>query len=259
MKLTLTVISVLAALVLFSCRQKEEQSQEQQAQPQQQAQSQQQAQPQTQSPQQSDAVMHTGVVQQVLQATAYTYLNVKENDATYWIAVTKRDLKPGATISFAGGLEMDNFQSKDLDRTFDKVYFVSRLAGDMPAPPADQSSAGMAHGMIPQIEKKTLSIQPAKGGITIGELYANRKTYAGKTVLIKGQVTKVNRATMGKNWVHLQDGTSDANSYDLTVTTTDDANVGDVATFEGKITLNKDFGAGYSYAVIMEDASKKTQ
>jgi len=78
-------------------------------------------------------------------------------------------------------------------------------------------------------------------------------------VLIKGQVTKVNRAIMEKNWVHLQDGTGDSGGFDLTVTTQEQVNVGDVVTFEGKITLNKDFGAGYSYEVIMEQAKLQTQ
>ena len=64
---------------------------------------------------------------------------------------------------------------------------------------------------------------------------------------------------MGRNWVHLQDGTGDADNYDLTVTTNDDASVGDVATFEGTIALKKDFGSGYFYEVIMEQAKKKTE
>jgi hypothetical protein len=64
---------------------------------------------------------------------------------------------------------------------------------------------------------------------------------------------------MDRNWVHLQDGTSDSGSFDLTVTTEEEVNVGDVLTFEGKIKLDKDFGAGYSYEVIMEQAKLKTQ
>jgi hypothetical protein len=252
-KLTLTAITILMTLVLFSCRQKEEAPREQQAQPQTEAQPQQQA--------DAGAGVHTAVVQEVLQATAYTYLNVKEKekDAAYWIAVTKREIQPGTTISFAEGLEMDKFQSKDLQRTFDKVYFVGEVVGDAASPSAGQTPASMAHQMKPAIEKKAISIEPAEGGISIGELFAKRDSYAGKTVLIKGQVTKVNRAIMGRNWVHLQDGTGDADNYDLTVTTNDDANVGDIATFEGTIALKKDFGAGYFYEVIMEDAKKKTQ
>ena len=246
MKLTLTAITVLTMLVLFSCRQKEETPQ-------------QQAQPQQQAEAGAGVSVHTAVVQEVLQATAYTYLNVKENDTNVWIAVTKREIQPGATISFADGLEMSNFQSKDLQRTFEKVYFVDQVAGDVPPASAAQPSAGTAHRMKPEMEKQAIPVEPAKGGISIAELFAKRDSYAARTVLIRGQVTKINRAIMGRNWIHLQDGTGDSGSYDLTVTTNDDASVGDIAAFEGTITLNKDFGSGYSYELIMEDAKKKAE
>lgn len=248
MKFTLAAISVLMALASFSCRQKEEQPQEQAV----------QAPPQVSAHPPIGADLHTGVVQEVLQATAYTYLKVKENGTDSWIAVTKREIQPGQTVSFVGGLEMKDFESKDLQRTFESVYFVDRLLDDQAAASATQQSAAMPHQTKPSVEKKEILIEPAEGGITIGELFTNRNSYAGKTVLIKGQVTKVNRAIMDRNWIHLQDGTSGAGSFDLTITTQDDASVGDVVTFEGTITLNKDFGSGYSYEVLMENAKRKT-
>ncbi|MGB2864611.1 MAG: hypothetical protein WBC05_14895 [Sedimentisphaerales bacterium] len=248
MKLTLTAISILLALVSLSCREKEQEQKEQQAQQQQHVNMQQGG---------AAADLHTVVVQEVVQATSYTYLNVKEADSKFWIAITKREIEVGAKISYAGGLEMNNFESKDLQRTFETVYFVDRIVSG--GSPASQQSMSMPHQMKPELEKKEVSIEPAEGGITIGELFTNRDSYADKTVLIKGQVTKVNRAIMDKNWVHLQDGTGDSGSFDLTVTTQEQVNVGDIVTFEGKITLNKDFGAGYSYEVIMEQAKLQTQ
>ena len=252
MKFTLTAISILAALVLFSCKPKQEPPQ-QAAQPEQ---------VQAQAPQMAahpaiGGDLHTGVVEEVLQANAYTYLRVRESDANSWIAVTKREMQPGQTVSFLGGLEMKNFESKDLQRTFDSLYFVDRLLDEQSAAAAAQPATGMAHQGTPSVDKKEVSIEPAAGGITIGELFTNKDSYAGKTVLIKGQVTKINRAIMDRNWIHLQDGTSGAGKYDLTLTTEDDASVGDVVTFEGTITLNKDFGSGYSYEVIMEKAKRK--
>ncbi len=250
MKLELTAISILMVFLSFSCRQKEEIPQEQ---PQPQVQQQQQVQPQSRLAG-TAANMHTGVVQEVLQATAYTYLKVKEGDQDFWVAITKRETKVGETISFAGGLEMKNFESKDLQRKFDSIYFVDSVIGGESRP------AGTGHGSMqmpgrtkPALEKEEISVERAEGGITIGELLADPDSYAGKTVLIKGQVTKVNRAILGKNWVHLQDGTDAAGKFDLTITTQEQASVGDVVTFEGTIVLNKDFGAGYVYAVLMEE------
>lgn len=201
---------------------------------------------------------HTGVVEEVVQATAYTYLRLKEQDHDLWIAVTKRDVNVGEAVSFADGLEMKNFTSKDLQRTFETVYFVSELSGGS-QPVASGTSAPMSHQGRPTMEKLELSIERPAGGISIGELFANRQSYAGKTVLVRGQVTKVNRAIMDKNWVHLQDGTGDSGNYDLTITTLEDAKPGEIATFEGTIVLNKDFGSGYAYAVLMENAKKRSE
>ena len=113
--------------------------------------------------------------------------------------------------------------------------------------------------MKPAIDKKEISIEPVEGGISIGELFSNKDSYANKTVLIKGHVTKVNRGIMGSNWVHLQDGTSGSGKYDLTITTQDEVSVGDIVTFEGMIVLNKDFGSGYAYDVLMEKAKQQAE
>ena len=104
------------------------------------------------------------------------------------------------------------------------------------------------------IEDTEISIDPAQDGINLAELFSNRNAYENNTIRIRGQVVKVNTAILGKNWVHIQDGTSDGNDFDLTVTTQYILEVGDIITFEGVIALNKDFGSGYTYDVIMEDA-----
>jgi hypothetical protein len=161
----------------------------------------------------------------------------------------------GETVYFGDGLEMTNFTSKDLQRTFETIYFVNELHGGAQPAPHDMS-APAAHQGKPTLETLELSIERPEGGIRIGELFANREAYADKTVLIRGQVTKVNRAILNKNWVHLQDGTSDAGNYDLTITTAAEATPGEVVAWEGKIVLNKDFGSGYAYDVLMEDARR---
>lgn len=245
MKLTLTAISVLAALLLSSCRGKEEEQQGQYVQP----------------PQQNiaGANVRTVVVQEVIQASGYTYLKVKENDSDLWIAITKREIEVGETFSFADGLAMKNFTSKELQRTFETIYFVSKISDNELSLSGSKQSEGNPHGTKPTLGKKEISIEAVEGGISIGELFSNRDSYANKTVLIKGQVTKVNRAIMGKNWVHLQDGTSGSGEFDLTITTQDEVSVGDIVIFKGLIVLNKDFGSGYAYDVLMEEAKQQAE
>ena len=99
-----------------------------------------------------------------------------------------------------------------------------------------------------------VKVEPCADCITIAKLMADKKDYEGKEVMVRGQVTKFNSAIMGKNWVHIQDGTEFGQSYDLTVTTDMTVSVGQVVTFKGRIALDKDFGYGYAYDVLMEDA-----
>ena len=105
----------------------------------------------------------------------------------------------------------------------------------------------------PVITKADVKVEPCADCITIGRLLADKKSFSGKTIRVKGQVTKINEQIMGKNWIHIQDGTDAEGAYDLTITTAQTAAVGEIVTFEGKIALEKDFGYGYFYKVLMEE------
>lgn len=200
---------------------------------------------------------HKVTVKEVIQASSYSYLNVEENKETYWIAINRADYEVGAVLYYDNGMEMNNFESKDLQRTFETIFFVQDIS-DQPTLPGASPQPSMSSGQPqkPTLEKMDINIEPAEGGITIETLYANRETYKEQVVKIKGQVTKFNPNIMGKNWIHIQDGTDNDGNFDLTITTNQMINVGDVVTFEGKIFLDKDFGAGYAYDVIMEEAVK---
>ena len=197
---------------------------------------------------------HKVKILEVIQATSYTYLKVAENDKDYWMAIAKSNsIKEDDIIYYNAALEMKNFKSEDLNRTFETILFVDNIS-DKPI----KSPHGMPaqSPMQRRISKKdaSISIDPISGGITIAELYANSELYSNKKIKIKGQVTKINTAIMGRNWVHLQDGSEHNGQFDLTVTTQANVKVGDIVVFEGFINQNKDFGAGYSYDLIMEEA-----
>ncbi len=200
-------------------------------------------------------------VSEVIQASAYTYLKVKENSDEKWMAVSKQDVQVGDVLYYDEALQMTNFHSKDLDRTFEVVYFVNQISE---TPILNHPAAGM-RGMggmtedphsekIESDKKSAINLEKSGNELTIAQIFENRDQYSGKEVEIRGVVVKVNKQIMGKNWVHIQDGTESNGNYDLTITTQDLAEVNDEVSFKGKITLNKDFGSGYSYEVIMEDA-----
>ena len=196
---------------------------------------------------------HKATVQEVLQATSYTYLKVNDGVKDYWIAITKADVKEGETVYHGDGMEMKNFESRDLDRKFETVYFIQNFS-KQPLNLAPKTMAGDGNARTVAKENNAITVKPADGGITIAQLYADKDSYATKTVKVRGEVVKYNSGIMGRNWAHIQDGTKDGNNYDLTVTTNDVTKIGQIVTFEGVIAVNKDFGAGYSYDVIMEQA-----
>jgi hypothetical protein len=74
---------------------------------------------------------------------------------------------------------------------------------------------------------------------------------------VRGQVVKVNTGIMGKNWLHLRDGSGSAadGSNDILVTTKDIAALGDVVSAKGTVRTEVNLGSGYNYAVLIEDAA----
>lgn len=196
---------------------------------------------------------HKVVVDEVLQTSKYTYLSVTEDGNQAWIAVPKTEAEVGETYYYRGGLKKTNFKSVEYDRVFETVYLVSGISK---SPTAMGTPAGHMHAgndNIPQADPGA-KIDPPAGGISIAELFKNRSQYDGKTVRIKGRCVKLNNMIMNRNWVHLQDGSIADTESDLTITTTENIPLGAVVAVEGIISLNKDFGAGYRYDIIMEEA-----
>ena len=196
---------------------------------------------------------HKVKVEEVKQGNTYTYLKVTENNEEYWIATAKGDFSEGAMLYYGQGLEMKDFKSNEVDQTFDRIFFVQSLSTE-PMMAGNEQLPEDPHNMRNRTAKvASISVEKSPGGITIAELYGAKDDYSGKKVVIRGQVTKFNSGIMGSNWAHIQDGSGEE-KYDLTVTTSETVKVGEVVTFEGTVSLNKDFGAGYKYEVLIEQA-----
>ncbi len=195
-------------------------------------------------------------VKAVEQVPNYTYLLVKGKGPAYWIAVSSTEIAEGESISYTGGMLMENFYSKELDRTFEKVIFLDGVGGDAPAAMgAMPAMPGTSTGADVKTDRLEIKVEAEEGIVTIGELYANPGAYEGKTIRVKGEVAKYNPGIMERNWVHLQDGTESEGKYDLTVTSQESFQVGQVLTIEGIFAMNRDFGYGYSYEILLEKAT----
>ena len=195
--------------------------------------------------------LHQITAKEVLNASAYTYVLVTEAEKEYWIAIPLTEVKVGKNYSFEGGMEMKNFESKDLKRTFDSVLFVEGLI-DPDASVVTETTIDPKN-IIPDTELSK-GIILAKGAISLHDLFSGRDKLAGKTIILTGKVIKFMPDIMSKNWIHLQDGTSFNGFNDITITTLEKAKVDEIVTLKGKVVLNKDLGSGYKYDVLIEDA-----
>ena len=191
---------------------------------------------------------------EVEQVANYTYLLVKAKGPEYWVAVPTMVAKPGETYQYQGGMMMENFHSEELDRTFDKVLFLEALYTESAG--ANQDVQEVTPGSQVAAEKSNVNVDAVEGAVTIADLYANPGSYEGKTIKVRGEVTKFNAAIMDRNWIHIQDGTESNGKFDLTATSSESFMVGSVVTIEGVLALNRDFGYGYSYEILLENTTQ---
>lgn len=236
----------------------------------------------------------TGKVLETMDAGGYTYMKVETSAGQPWVAIPQAQVTVGDKVTYQPGMVMNNFSSKTLNRTFESIVFSSGLVGASAAPHGGGAMGGMqnphtkkapqggddsfasavqAEGGAPAASQPAaesggslgamapfseIKVEKAAGenAYTISEIFEQTEALNGKSVRIQGKVVKFSPMIMGRNWIHLQDGTGDPmnNTHDLVVTTSEEIKVDDTVTIEGIMTANKDFGAGYKYVAIVEEA-----
>ncbi len=236
----------------------------------------------------------SGKILETMDAGGYTYMKLDTGISQPWVAIPQSPVKVGDQVTCSPGMAMKNFSSKTLNRTFDSIIFSSGIAGAKgggqggmqggmtnPHTPKEKqggddsfASAVQAEGGAPAMQQQPqagsggslgamapfseVKVEKAAGenSYTIEEIFTKTEELNGKTVRIQGKVVKYSPMIMGRNWIHLQDGTGDPmnNTHDLVITTTEEVKNDDIITIEGVLTANKDFGAGYKYVAIVEEA-----
>ena len=197
-----------------------------------------------------------GKVIERLDAGEYSYLRLSTSTGEVWAAVPKTGVKAGEEVAIANPMPMDGFETKTLNRKFDRIYFgtLQQAEGADSAQLMQEAHSGMSE----PASVGPIKVEKAAGpeGRTVGEVYAQKLQLKDRTVAVRGKVVKVNANIMGKNWIHLQDGTGDlkAKTNDLTVTSEGSASVGDTVVVKGVVHMDKDLGMGYFFPIIVEDA-----
>ena len=204
------------------------------------------------------AAVLKGEVLEVKDVETYTYLRLKTVDGEMWAAVGKAPLKKGAKVTIENTMVMNNFESKALKKTFPKIVFGTLAGAGAAGGMGAAAGAVSPHSGMPKVEfAGDVKVPKASGpdARTVAEVIAKSGELKDKTVVIRGKVVKYSPGIMGKNWIHLRDGSGSAadNTHDLLVTTTDQTKVGDVVVAKGVVRTDRDFGSGYAYKVLVEE------
>ena len=200
-----------------------------------------------------------GKVLEVKDVETYTYLRLKTKDGEIWAAINKAPVKVGSDVTIENAAVMNNFESKTLKRKFDRIYFGSIAGSGAPAHAAGGDMAAMHAGVAKTADVGVVKVAKATGpdARTVAEVVSQRADLKDKTVVVHGKVVKFTPEVMGKNWIHLRDGTGSASdgTNDVVVTTKDETNIGDVVLVKGVVHTDRDLGSGYSYKVLIEEAT----
>lgn len=207
----------------------------------------------------TDSVHEVEVVEK-MEADKYLYLKVNEHQKFYWMAIPNQEIILGTTYYYSNALLKTGFKSKVYNKVFDSIYLVSKIVPKLHGRETNQTSLP-TNALIEEDSKNEMVAQEnsplVEAPISIKELVLHKDTYAGKRVRIRATCTKINPGIMNRNWIHLNDNSY--NEFDLVITSDSFISVGKTVTFEAGVSLNRDFGAGYHYDLILENGKVISQ
>ena len=200
-----------------------------------------------------------GEVLEVRDVDMYTYLRLKTREGEIWAAVGKAPVKKGAEVTLENTMVMNNFESKSLKKTFDKIVFGTLAGAGGVAAPAGTDVSQFHAGSSQAGAAGDVNVPKAKGpeARTVAEVVGRKTELKDKPVAVRGKVVKLTANIMGRNWIHLRDGSGSAkdSSNDVLVTTKEQTQVGSIVVARGVVRTDVDLGSGYSYKVLIDDAT----
>lgn len=220
-----------------------------------------------------------GTVKETMRAGAYTYILLATDSGEHWAAARALPVAVGDEVELAGLAAMPKFHSPTLKRTFDVIQFVgsAKVIGGGDGSDADVGEAQAPSSELPsghppvgdvveppaagtRAPTQSADIDAESNEVTVAQLFARKAELVGKLVRIRGKVVKANRGILGSNWLHIRDGTGAPPENDITVTSkTGFAAKGSTVVIVGTVALDRDFGSGYKYDLIVENAAVRVE
>lgn len=206
----------------------------------------------------------TGMVLETIDVESYTYIRLDQQGQEVWLASSPVTFTKGELVRYSGEIPMKDFHSEILGRTFPNILFVDNvqsveagaatLSKELAATPdVAKLHNNLAARSVAAIEP--VVVEKLVGGMTIAEIIAEHGSIEGQEVSLRARVVKFSANILGKNWITLQDGTGVAPADKLVVTSAETVAVGDEVVVSGLVKSNVDIGAGYTYEVLLENAS----
>jgi len=218
--------------------------------------------------------IYYGKILEIKGARGYKYLKIDENGTQLWVAIANAPVAIGERIGYDKQTIMHNFESKSLGKKFKEIIFAS----DVYLPPKVEKPKSMKEmlGLLAKTadtndphKELNMGISPAEDTLkptkpfvkkdfyTVEEVHIFRDELKDQIISVKASVFKVSHQIMKMDWTHLGDGTGNEKKLtdDLVFTSTSTSlKAGDKVIAKGKVVVNKDFGYGYFYKVIIQDA-----
>jgi hypothetical protein len=201
----------------------------------------------------------TGKVVETMDSGGYTYTYLEQDSVKTWVACPTIKVTVGQELTFSNCIEMWDFKSKALERDFSRIKFCNvpekQTFGEGGGQFAGRKSIGSEELTKSKDDKIKVEKASHAASHTVAEVHAEKAELNTKQVVVKGKVVKVSEAIMGKNWIHIQDGSGDQKikTHNLVITSKDLPAVGDIVTVTGIVAKDKDFGGGYKYDVLIEE------
>ena len=207
----------------------------------------------------SGPIAHTAKVVETMSSAGYTYIRVEEDGVNYWIALPQTEVSVGEQISFYEQMLMEGFTSRSLNRTFDRILFVEAINKGSELPTQAKASPSPNKQTLEQhfAPQQTKELGKPVGQFSIREIFEKKTELNGKVIEVKGKIVKISQQIMGRDWVHIEDGTGTAlekNNKLIFRSLRAGATIDDEVVAKGVLFTDKDFGYGYYYPVIVEDA-----
>ena len=200
----------------------------------------------------------TGTVAETMASGGYVYVRLEEDDT--WVASAPVAVSVGDKVAYTSGAVMKNFTSNTLNRSFESIIFVGKLAvvNQVNADAHSSAASNDPHAVAKTaaaVAPEAGEIAPLEGGKTIADVYADLEQLKDQQIAMRARVMKVSKNIMGKNWITLQDGTGVAPNNKLIATSQQEAVIGDLVTVKGVVHTNVDLGSGYNYSALLEEAT----